>query len=211
MRKKGLSPGLLLVLVLLLGCNEPPLYESHAEEILQAEGIASAIIDKLTEREALTEAEVDQLAEIDAVAVLHLVGANPGTPVERLEQLARHEHEEVVSGVASNPSAPPALLVSLRRSRYHFINGALASNPSFPLDALRELFEDEAAGWTSFSYNPNLPADLQLIIAREGSQQDLYYLALNENLVAEAIPVLKDRGDKLVQRNLDLRVEWYGE
>jgi len=44
--------------LLLVGCNEPPMYGRDSRAFLQAQGVDPAIAKKLAKHETLTEAEV---------------------------------------------------------------------------------------------------------------------------------------------------------
>ncbi|MEZ4703239.1 MAG: hypothetical protein R2834_23120 [Rhodothermales bacterium] len=199
---------LLLLSASMLACNEPPLYATRAEDALRARGMSPTLIEHFIDRHPLEPDEARELAGVDDAAVLHLLGANVGTPEDILRTLAAHPDPEVRSGVASNPAAPVELLVALREQGHRSVYHGLAGNAGMPAEVLRALFDDEAAAWSAFASNPALPDDLKLLIAREGDAQALYAMSLNPQLAPEVLATLHERGDESVRSNLEQRVAW---
>ncbi len=181
-------------------CNTPPLYQSKARAFLQRQGIPSETVEKLTLRQPLDPATAERLSRYDNVAVLHLVGANPGTPVALIERLAKHENFEVRTGVAVNPAAPLDVLLSLRTSgAYTTVNHALARNPRLPHTVLMEMYRDGEAGAGSFAMNPNCPPELMRRIAAAGDEIERAWLATNPNLPEDLARRLAEDESRLVR------------
>lgn len=201
---KRIKPNLLiLTLVVLLGsfgCNAPPLYEKHAREFLQQQGVSAEIISKLTQRKRLELAEAQQLAQYDNIAVLHLLGENAGTPPAIISQLAGHKNFEVRTGIAVNPNTPIELLLSLREpGKYTTLNDTLARNPQLSTAVLRDMYKNGETGYVSLSLNPNCPPDIMREIARKGNEIDRAWLAKNPNLPPDLVKQLAQDESKLVR------------
>ena len=203
MRARGML-FLVVVLLLAVGCNEPPLYRMHAREFLQQQGVDADLIDRLLAVEPLDGPEADRLSRFDNLAVLHLLASNPSTPAPLVARLARHSSMDVRNGVAINPNAPLELLLSLRTpGRYTTQNNALARNPRMPQTLLREMYENQEAGWTSLAMNPNTPPDLLRKIAAEGSEVDRAWLAKNPGLTEELVLLLEKDRSRIVRNHLE--------
>jgi hypothetical protein len=193
----------LLLALFLCSCNSPPHYALRAEAYLKMKNVSQSVITRLTQRQALTKNEVEMLVQFDYIPVLHLVGANPGTPVAILEQLAKHHHFEVRTGIAANQHAPLDLLLPLRTmGEYTTVNRALASNSRIPQIVLWEMYRNHEAGLTSFASNENCPQELMREIASKGNWLDRQCLARNPSLPPDLFERLKDDPNKLVRANL---------
>lgn len=156
------SPVLVVLLFLLMtGCNEPPLYRKHASEFLREQGVPGDVIDKLTTMQPLEPEMAERLSWYERESVLHLVGANPGTPISVIERLARHPSFEVRTGVASHANIPLELLLEMRTvGEYTTVNSVIASHPRLPHAVIWEMLENGEAGYDSFARNPNCPTEL---------------------------------------------------
>lgn len=200
---KSIKPNLLLIFVFLLagaGCNAPPLYEKHAREFLQQQGVSAEIISRLTQRKRLAPAEVQQLAQYENVAVLHLLGANAGTPPAIISRLAGHRNFEVRTGIAVNPNTPLELLLSLREpGKYTTLNDMLARNPQLSPALLQEMYKNGETGFVSLGLNPNCPPEIMREIARKGNEIDRAWLARNPNLPPDLVQQLAQDESKLVR------------
>ncbi len=186
------------------GCNEPPLYRQRARAFLEQQNVAPATIAKLVEIRPLTGRESAMLAQFDSVPVLHLLGANPSLPRPMVERLAKHPDYEVRTGLATNPKAPLELLMGFRTpGRYTTLNNSLARNPRIPKAILWEMYENGEAGLTSFALNPNSPTRLLFRIADEGSEVDRAWLATNPSLPEALMSRLERDGSRVVRRYLE--------
>jgi hypothetical protein len=203
---------LLLLLATLSGgfsCNEPPLYERRAREFLQKQGTPSDIIDKLTKREPLEPAVAEQLSRYGNVAVLHLIGENPGTPLTIIDTLSRHNNFEVRSGVAINPNASLDLLLHLRTpGKYTTVNGMLARNPRLPQTVLWEMHRNGEASLMSLGLNPNCPPELMREIAAKGDEIDRAWLATNPNLPEDVAQRLAQDKSQLVRNYFEMNPKY---
>ncbi|MCW8964571.1 MAG: hypothetical protein OQL16_12305 [Gammaproteobacteria bacterium] len=197
---------LFVVLILgltIIGCNAPPLYNKNAREFLQEQGFEKDVISKLTTRQPLDAGIAEQLSQYENINVLHLLGANPGTPPYIIDRLAKHEHFEVRTGVATNPNAPLELLLSFRsKGEYTSVNNALARNPRLSPSTIWEMYENGEAGHVSFGLNPNCPPKLMRIIANEGNETARAWLATNRNLTGDVMQKLAQDESKLVRNYL---------
>lgn len=125
----------------------------------------------------------EHLSYYENVGVLHLVGANPGTPPSVIERLAKHANFEVRTGVAGNPNAPLDLLLSMRTvGKYTTVNGVIAGNPRLPQAIMWEMLRNGEAEPYSFASNPNCPPELMRTIAAEGDYVARITLASNPNI-----------------------------
>lgn len=193
------------ILISLAACNTPPLYQQRARAFLQREGVAGDVIRRLTTRQPLEPDVAARLAQYDNVAVLHLVGANPGTPTEIVAQLARHENFEVRTGVAVNSNAPLDVLLSLRTpGEYTTVNHALARNPRLPQELLMEMYRNREAGIGSFGMNPNCPPELMRRIAAEGDEVERAWLATNPSLPEDLARQLAEDDSPVVRDHFDI-------
>lgn len=193
----------LLLALFLYSCNSPPLYESRARIYLKIKNVSQSVITRLTLRQALTKSEVEMLVQFDYIPVLHLVGANPGTPVEILERLAKHHDFEVRTGVAANNHAPLDLLLPLRTvGEYTTVNSVLATNPQIPQSVLWEMYRNREALLASLAGNENCPQELMREIASKGDWLDRLSLARNPSLPPDLFERLKDDPNKLIRANL---------
>ena len=193
----------LTLISLLASCNEPPLYGKNAKAFLGEKGESLNLIENLTRRRAIDESTAKRLSNYDNIAVLHLLGANPGTPEIIIRQLSQHKNLEVRTGVAVNPATPIDVLTALRtKGKYTTVNTALASNPILPKKILWEMYRQEEALASSFAMNPNCPVELMWDIFRTGSEQDRTWLAYNRNLPPELMQVLETDSSKIVKNYL---------
>lgn len=116
---KHIKPTLLILvftsLLASIGCNAPPLYEKNAREFLQQQGVSAEIISRLTQRKRLVPAEVEQLAQYENIAVLHLLGANAGTPQAIINQKgqSRLKRQLNVRSIESDPFGHAVFIASL--------------------------------------------------------------------------------------------------
>ena len=196
------SSVLLLLLPLFAGCNEPPLYETHTHEFLQAQGVSSDLIEKLTTRQPLTSDEAEEISRYEHIGVLHLLGENSGTPQAIIDRLARHSNFEVRTGVAANPSVPLALLLSLRTpGAYTTVNAAIARNPRLPQAIIREMHKNGEANSLDFGMNPNCPPELMREIAANWDSFTRGELAQNQNIPEDVIHTLaQDKSEDVRMR-----------
>jgi hypothetical protein len=196
----------LLVLGIGAGCspNEPAQYPQQARQFLWKQGVSDKVIDKLTKGVPLESSEVEQLSKHENIAVLHLLAANPGTPLGIVGRLCRHDDSEVRSGVAANPNAPTEILLNLRSAgKYTTVNTMLARNPRIPQAMLREMHQNREALLSSFAMNPNCPPDVMKKIATKGDEVDRAWLAANPNLPP-------DLAQQLAQDKSPMVRVWFG-
>jgi hypothetical protein len=193
----------LVVLVVNTGCNSPPLYESKARRFLESRKVPSETIEKLVTRQPLETSEVTRLMQFTDIAVLHLVGSNPGTSEELLRRLAQHRNLEVRTGVAGNANAPLELLLRLRvKGRYDTVNEYLASNPKIPSEVLLDMKRRNEAGYGSFARNSNCPREVMGEILRKGSEIEKAWLAANPNLSDEHAQRLSKEPSNIIRNYL---------
>jgi hypothetical protein len=196
---------LLLLIATLFGCNEPPLYEKNAREFLQKQGASRDIIHKLTKRQPLDAGTAEQLSRYENVAVLHLLGGNPGTPLTVIDKLVRHNNFEVRTGVADNPNTPLEFLIGLRTpGRYTTVNDVLARNPRLPQAVLWEMYRNGEASIVSIGLNPTCPPELMRKFAVEGNEIDRAWLARNPNLPEDVAQKLSQDKSQLVRTYLEM-------
>ncbi len=196
--------GLLMALaVTLAACNAPPLYEKRAREFLAKQGVSSSVIARLEERRPPTADEAAALTQYDNIAVLHLVGNNPGTPRPLLERLSKHHNFEVRTGVAYNPTTPLDLLLPLRTpGQYTTVNEHLARNPQIPQEILWEMYRNGEAQRISLGMNPNCPREIMVEIVTSGNEGERTWLAANPNLPPELMDRLEKDPSELVRKFL---------
>lgn len=191
------------VMLIVVGCNKPPLYQTHARVYLVQQKVDDNVIKKLLAIKPLAEAETTMLSQFDNVPVLHLLGANPSISRQLIYKLARHSSVEVRTGVAINPNAPLDLLISFRTpGKYTTLNNSLARNPRITKKMLREMYDNGEASLTSFGLNPNTPIKLMQKIAAEGKEIDRAWLATNPGLTEELILILEKDNSRIVRNYL---------
>ena len=184
-----------------VGCNEPPLYQTRARAFLEEQKIDEDVIERLVEIGPLTEEEAQKLYHSSHIAVLHLLGSNPSITESLIETLAQHPSVDVRTGVASNPSTPVQLLLSFRTpGRYTTVNDYVARNPGIPEEILWEMHANGEASYASLALNPSCPLELMERIAEEGNETDRAWLATNPNLPKEIMLQL-EKDDSEVVRN----------
>lgn len=184
---------LLFLTALLAGCspNEPPLYGTRAREFLRTQGISNDVIEKLATRRPLESSVAEQLARYENVAVLHLLGGNPGTPQAIIDRLARHENFEVRTGVADNPNVSLDLLLALRTpGKYTTVNTVVARNSRLPQSIIWEMRRNGEASDLSFAMNTGSPPELMREIAEKGDTLAKGYLAQNPNIPEDVVQKL---------------------
>ncbi|MFA6292792.1 MAG: hypothetical protein WC637_13475 [Victivallales bacterium] len=203
--KKILHAAIFLLCVFIFGCviNSPPFYNEQAKMFLGQHGANYDLIDKLTTYKPLSPEEAGELAKCKDVAVLHLVGYNPGTPLPILQQLARHTNFEVRTGVAANKNAPLDLLLQLRTpNKYTTVNATLASNPKIPTNILQEMSRNGEASINNFLRNPNCPVEFM----REAAEKKNSFLTLcmvrNPSLPSDLFELFKNDPLPAVRVNL---------
>lgn len=192
-----------LLSLCLVACNAPPLYGKNAEEFLGQQGESAELVAALIRHKPIGAADAQRLAAYENIAVKHLVGANPGTPVGLLEQLARHKNFEVRTGVAVNQKTPLDTLLGMRTpGKYTTVNSMLARNPKIPADVLWEMQRGGEAGLLSLGLNPSSPPDLLRIVAKQGTALDRTWLATNPSLPEDVMLALAQDPDELVRKYL---------
>ena len=198
---------LLTVLLLLLSaCGDSSEYRMQAREYLMMQGVSEEVIERLMMQAELGAGDTEFLSEYENGSVLHLVAANPGTPLHVLEELAEHDDIQVRLGVAENPNTPPGLLQELRTTgRYTAVNAALARNPNLPPELLQEMFLQHEAPLSSLARNPHTPPDVLRAIARGGEDLDRVWLAGNPSLPEDVVQQLEQDPSRVVRARLQNR------
>ncbi|NNE04145.1 MAG: hypothetical protein HKO64_10470 [Xanthomonadales bacterium] len=192
-----------LLALCLAACNAPPLYGKNAEEFLKQKGEPAELIEALKRRRPIEESDAQRLAAYGNVAVKHLVGANPGTPVSLLVALSRHEDSEVRTGVAVNENTPLDALLSMRtRGVYTTVNSMLARNPKIPVEILWEMQRFQEASLLDLGLNPASPPDLLRTVAKKGTSLDRTWLATNPSIPEDVMLDLAQDPDELVRQYL---------
>ena len=172
-----------LALMVLSGCNEPPLYGTKAKKFLTEMGVDAATIKTLKHHRPLPETTLRTFAKYQNPSVLFYVAANPATPVDLLENLVQRDSLAIRTGIAINRAAPLSMLRSLRTiGSYSTLNTALARNPQLSPDELRDMFANGEASKSSFAMNPACPRDIMEKIIESGVDGDIYWLRLNPSL-----------------------------
>ena len=191
------------------GCsfNTPPLYHQRAESYLNIWRVSPVTIKKLINGHlpgnSLTEREARDLSRSWSVPVLHLVGANPGTPPDILKKLASHGNFEVRTGVAGNANAPLDLLLSLRTiGQYTTVNHYLAGNAAIPQQVLEEMYRNGEAGPVAFAINANLPVQIMAKIAHSEDLLARTHLAANPGLPEDLKDLLEKDSSESVRAYL---------
>ena len=192
-----------LLALSLISCNEPPLYNAHAREFLRSHGESKELIANLKKHKAISPEDATRLAQYENVAVLHLIGANPTTPIEIIKQLAQRPELDIRTGIAVNPSVPLDILMTLRSPKqYSTENSALATNPSLPQHVIWDMYNNNEAEAYSFAANPNCPSKLMRKIFSEGDQQARLRLAFNPSIPEDLMQELEEDSDKIVRNYL---------
>lgn len=194
------------LLLLLTACDDAELYNMHARDFLVQQGVSDEVIERLIMQAALEPEVIEILGGYENSSVLHLVAANPGTPLQVLEKLARHEDMNVRLGVAVNPNTPLELLLGLRTpGRYSVLNTALARNPELPPGILLDMYQQHESLLSSFAMNPHTPPEVLRAIARDGEDLDRVWLAGNPNLPEDVVQQLAQDASKVVRTRLKNR------
>lgn len=202
---KHISVIAVLLWLALAACNAPPLYGKNAEEFLKAKGEPDALIESLKYHRLIGVDDAQRLAGYDNIAVLHLVGANPGTPVSILLELAEHANSEVRTGVAINRNTPLDTLLGMRTpGSYTTLNTMLARNPALPEAILWEMQRQGESSLSSFGYNPSSPPDLLRLVMKQGTNMDRVSIANNASLPVDVMLELLKDPDGLVRAYLAL-------
>lgn len=197
-----MKPFALLSLILLVGCNSYPAYRSRARDYLMQRNVSSVTIQRLVNYQPLNRDETDLLGKCYYVPVLHLLGANPGTPPDVLAVLATNTNVEIRTGVAGNRSTPLSVLLSLRSlHEYSTVNNYLARNAAIPPAILEEMHANGEADLGEFGFNENCPRSIMEEIVSRGSEIDKAGLAMNPSLPRDLMERL-DKESELVRSHL---------
>ena len=111
---------------------------------------------------------------------------DPNTPVEILRALPRDEHWEIKVFLSKNPSVPSDILKDIalknREDNYSSIWMNLAQNPNTPTDVLEYILGISGEDYSSeLASNPNISADMILLLLKEGFLEDYSLSAIAEN------------------------------
>lgn len=192
-------------IALIVSCNTPPLYQTHARNFLESKGIERGLIDRIVDIRTLQEEEALLISRFNNIAVLHLLAANPTIPQQLLEKLAATSNEEIRWGAALNPHTPLEMLLKWRTvKQYSTINEYLARNPNLPASVLREMYDNKEAGLAGIGLNPNCPSDLMGKIATHGSETDRAWLATNPNIDSQLMVRLENDPSLVVRSYLNM-------
>ncbi len=162
------------------------MYELRAQQFLEKQGVPSATISRLAERQPLAAEEAARLEGFRDTAVRHLLARHPGIPQEMILRLSADPDEEVRWGAAGNPRTPPERLLALRvAGRYATMNEYLARNPALPVEVIVAMYRGGEANKVAFAMNPALPVELMREIAASANDLDRTWLAANPSLPPE--------------------------
>lgn len=187
----------------LSGCNEPPRYQSKAENFLSKQGVPNDLIQRLQSQKPLSEEEAAHLNTFRNIPTLHLLASNPSTPPNILLNLSEHNSFEVHTGLVSNPATPLDVVLGFReKGSYSTVNSYMVRNPSLPQNILIEMFNAGETGLISPALNPNCPPEIMWEIFSRQDRLANIWLAANPNLPEELALRLAELDDSLIMERL---------
>ncbi len=158
--KLSWTAGLLLPLILTVGCNRPAFPERDGRAFLEGRGYSAEAVDAVVLRKPLSHDQIVGFSKSRSPDVRFLVGSNPTLKPEEIELFIDDSNDYARSGTARNTSLTPAQMEKLFHDDSHTVYATLAGNSAVPTSMLMRLHKERNPGLLWFAMNPNCPPEI---------------------------------------------------